>query len=246
MKRFLKPLYLPPVVLALAIITYILRTFLWAEGIGGDDRFLPVGTWPDVLSWIMVALAVAISALGIWSLRKKNDYAYHFPRSNLAAIGMILAGLSFCITGFVDLYAGVDRFGIMAAVLGFPAGAALWLLAYGRIKGRRFPLLFHGLVCMYLMFHLVSHYRLWSSYPQLQMYAFELLAIVFVMLACYHRAAFDADQGNCRAYTFFTLMALFFCVATLPGCDNPAFFLGCGAWMYFTPCRLHQPSRKED
>ena len=247
MKRILKPVYLPPVVLGFAIIAYIARTFLFAAAIGADEgAFLPVGSWSDVLSWIMVAATVVICGLGVLNLQNKNNYAYNFPRSNLAAIGMLLAGLGFCITAFVDLLAGTDSVGFASAILGFPAAISLWILAYGRTKGRRFPLVFHGIICLYLMLHLVTHYRLWSSYPQLQSYAFELLAIVFVMLAAYHRAAFDADQGKCRAYTFFTLVGLFFCVATLPGCDNPAFFLGCAAWMYFTPCKLIQPSRKED
>lgn len=247
MKRILKPVFLPPIVLGCAIVAYIARTFLFADAIGGDESaFLPVGSWSDVLSWVMVAVAVVISGLGILNLKKKNKYLYNFPRSNLAAIGMLLAGLGFCITSAVDLYAGADDVSLTSAILGFPAAISLWVLAYGRMKGRRFPLVLHGIICLYLMLHLVSHYRLWSSYPQLQSYAFELMAIVFVMLACYHRAAFDADQGKCRAYTFFTLLALFFCVAALPGCENPAFFLGCAAWMYFTPCKLIQPSRKED
>ena len=120
------------------------------------------------------------------------------------------------------------------------------VLAFARYKGAHLSVLFHGVVCVYLMVYLVSHYRLWSSYPQLQSYAFELLAIVFVMLACYQRAAADAGKGDRRAYTFFSLAAFFFCVATLPGCDKAAFFIGCAVWMFTTPCRLNLPVSKEE
>ena len=247
MKRYLKPAYLPLITLGLGIVTYVLRTLLWTSAIGAEDgRLLPADTWPDVLSWIVVAATIALLGIGTWNLRGAAKYSYNFPPSIPAAIGMALAGVSFCITSFADLSAGTDSIGTASAILGFFAAAALVYLAYGRVKGIRLSVVFHGIVCLYLMLHLISHYRLWSSFPQLQSYAFELLAIVFVMLACYHRAAFDSNCGNRRAYTFFSLAALFFCVATLPGCDNAAFFIGCAVWMFTTPCRLNHPVSKEE
>lgn len=247
MKRYLKPAYLPLITLGLGIVTYVLRTLLWTSAIGAEDgRLLPADTWPDVLSWIVVAVTMALLGIGTWNLRGAAKYSYNFPPSIPAAIGMALAGVSFCITSFADLSAGTDSIGTASAILGFFAAAALVYLAYGRVKGIRPSVVFHGIVCLYLMLHLISHYRLWSSFPQLQSYAFELLAIVFVMLACYHRAAFDSNCGNRRAYTFFSLAALFFCVATLPGCDNAAFFIGCAVWMFTTPCRLNLPASKEE
>lgn len=245
MKRYLKPSYLPLAVLCCGIVTFLLR--LWLFGLGEDDRgLLALGSFPDVMSWILAAVTMALLALGTRRLQGAAKYSYNFPASLPAAIGMALAAVSFCITSVADLSAGTDSVGAVSTVLGFLAAAALGYLAYARAKGLHLSVLFHGVVCLYLMLHLVSHYRLWSSYPQLQSYAFELLAIVFVMLACYHRAAFDAGHGNRRAYTFFSLAALFFCVATLPGCDNAAFFIGCAVWMYTTPCRLTLPVRKEE
>ena len=247
MKQYLKPAHLPLTTLCLGLITYMLRTLLWISAIGTEEeRLLPIGSWPDVLTWIMVAITMAFLALGSYQLRASSRYSHNFRPSWIAAIGMALAGVSFCITSGIDLSASIDPIGTASAILGFIAAGALGYLAYGRAKGKRPSLLFHGTVCLYLMLHLISHYRLWSSFPQLQTYAFELLAIVFVMLACYHRAAFDSNHGNRRAYTFFTLAALFFCVAALPGCDNAAFFIGCAVWMYTTPCRLSRSSHKED
>lgn len=245
MKRYLKTVYLPLAVLGCGVLTCLLR--LWLLGLGEDDRgLLSLGSFPDVMSWILVAATIVLLTVGTWNLRGAAKYSYIFPPSLVAAIGMALAGVSFCITSLVDLSAGTDSIGTAGAILGFFAAGALGYLAYGRVKGIRLSVVFHGIVCLYLMLHLISHYRLWSSFPQLQSYAFELLAIVFVMLACYHRAAFDARRGNRRAYTFFTLAALFFCIATLPGCDNAAFFIGCAVWMFTTPCRLNLPASKEE
>lgn len=245
MKHYLKPSYLPFATLCCGIAALLMR--LWLLALGEDDRgLLALGSFPDVVSWILVAVTMALLAVGTRNLRGAAKYSYNFPASLPAAIGMALAAVSFCITSLVDLFAGVDSVGTIGAVLGFLAAAALLALAYGRFKGLHPNIIFHGVVCIYLMLHLVSHYRLWSSYPQLQSYGFELLAIVFVMLACYHRAAFDVGSGSRRAYTFFSLAALFFCVAALPGCDNMAFFIGCAVWMFFTPCRLTLPVRKEE
>ena len=245
MKRYLKMAYLPLAVLACGVLTCLLR--LWLFALGEDERgLLSVGSFPDVMSWIVVAATMVLLGVSTRQLHGGTKYSQNFHASMPAAIGMALAAVSFCITSVVDLTAGGDSVGTVSALLGFLAAAALLVLAYSRYRGAHLSVLFHGVVCLYLMLHLVSHYRLWSSYPQLQSYAFELLAFVFVMLACYQRAAFDAGKGNRRAYTFFTLAALFFCVAALPGCDNAAFFIGCAVWMYFTPCRLSLPAKKEE
>ena len=248
MKRFLKMKYLPLAVLGSGIITYLLRTLLWASSIGGSDGqgLLPTGSWPDVLSWIMVGLTLALLGLCVRFLRGNNKYTGNFSASLPAALSMVLAAASFCVTALVELTAGADSVGTASSLLGILATFALIALAYGRYRGFRPNMLLHSIVCVYLMLYLVSHYRLWSSAPQLQSYAFELLAIVFVMLACYQRAAFDAGKGNRQGYTFFTLAALYFCVAALPGCDNPVFFLGAAVWMFFTPCKLTLPVKKEN
>ena len=245
MKRFLKMTYLPLAVLGCGVLTCLLRFWLFSLGEDGGG-FLAVGSFPDVMSWVLVAATMALLAVSTWKLQGNTKYNQNFHASIPAALGMVLAAASFCLTALLELTTGADSVGTASSLFGLLATAALVALAYGRSKGFRPNMLLHSIVCVYLMLYLVSHYRLWSSYPQLQSYAFELLAIVFVMLACYHRAAFDAAKGNRRAYTFFTLAALYFCIAALPGCKNVAFFLGAAAWMYFTPCKLTLPVKKEN
>lgn len=245
MKRYLKIKYLPLAVLSCGVLTCLLR--LWLFALGEDARgLLAVGSFPDVMSWLLVAAAMALLGISTWRLKGPVRFSQNFHASLPAAIGMALAAVSFCITSAVGLAIKGDSVSTVSALFGFLSAAALLVLAFARYKGAHLSVLFHGVVCVYLMVYLVSHYRLWSSYPQLQSYAFELLAIVFVMLACYQRAAADAGKGDRRAYTFFSLAALFFCVATLPGCDNAVFFLGCAVWMYFTPCKLTLSVKKEN
>ena len=246
MKRFLKPIYLPLAALAFGVITLLFR--LWFLSLGVDDRgLLPVGSFPDVASWILVAISIAIFAIGTWPLKGGNKYSHNFPPSDVAGIATCLAGISFLITSFTELVVGADNISTISVILGFLAAASLFFLGYCRWKNCRPSMIFHSIVCLYLMIYLISHYRLWSSAPQLQTYGFELLAIVFVMLACYHRAAFDADCGNRRKYAFFSLAGLYFSIAALPGCDNYAFFIGCAIWLAATFCRLsHRRSASEE
>lgn len=245
----MKKLSSPAVLLFLSLIgglvTLLLR--LWLLALGEDDRgLLAVGSFPDTMSWIAVALTIALLGFGVWQMPSSAKHPLHFPSSSNAAIGIAMAAVGILITSLRELSVAFDAVGMLSTVLGLIAGVSLGFLAFFRAKGLRPNILFHGVVCIYFMFHLVSHYRLWSACPQLQDYSFELLAIVFVMLACYQRAAFDAGCGKPRSYTFFSAAALFFCIAALPGCDNSAFFIGCAVWMAATPCKRLSPRKQQE
>ena len=237
MKQYLKPAFLPVAALASGILTMLMR--FWLFGLGTDDRgLLPVSTFPDAFSWILTALTIVLLIIGVRGLREATKYRFNFPASIPAAVGTALGALGILITCLAELFAGAPRLGVFSAVLGIAAAVALGFLAYCRKDGKKPSFLFHSFVCIFLMFHLISHYRIWSAYPQLQTYAFELLAIVFLMLSCYQRAAFEAGRGDRRAYTFMTLAALFFCIAAIPGSASVIFYIGCAAWMFTTLCSL--------
>ena len=245
MKKLLSPANLPFAAFGGGLLTMLLR--LWLLAIGEDDRgLLATGSFPDAASWIVVGLMMALLGYGALQLQGKEKYRINFPASAGAAFGIALAAVGILITSVTDWFGARDIIGTISSVLGLLAGIALGFLAFFRFRGIRPNLLLHGVVCIYLMLHLVSHYRLWSSYPQLQDYGFELLAIVFIMLACYQRAAFDAGRGSRSSYTFFSLAALFFCIAALPGCDSKAFFIGCAVWMAATPCKLVFTTEKKE
>ena len=237
MKNYFKHAFLPFLALGGGVLAMLMR--FWLFGIGTDDRgLLPAATFPDVVSWILTAIVIVLLMFGTRNLREATKYRFNFPASMPAAIGTAAGALGILITCLAELLSGAAKLGVFSAVLGLFAAAALGFIAYCRKDGKKPMFLFHSFICIYLMFHLISHYRIWSAYPQLQTYAFELLAIVFLMLACYQRAAFDAGRGNRRAYTFTTLAALFFCLAAIPGSDTAVFYLGCSAWMFTTLCNL--------
>ena len=235
--RYLKPAYLPVAALAGGLLAMVMR--LWLFGLGTDERgLLPAATFPDIFSWILAALMLALL---FWCTRRLNEatkYSFNFRPSMPAAGGTLLGALGILITCLIELISGGERLGIFSSVMGLLAAAVLIFLAYCRWTGMKPMFLLHSFVCLWLMFHLVSHYRLWSAYPQLQTYAFELLAIIFLMLSCYQRAAFDAGNGKRKAYALFTYAAVFFCAAAIPGSATPVFYIGSALWMFATPCNL--------
>lgn len=237
LNRYLKPAYLPIAALASGLIAMLMR--LWLFALGTDDRgLLPSATFPDVFSWILTALMLAFLFLSTRKLTGATKYSFNFRPSMLSAVGMLLGAFGILFTCLAELLSGGERLGVFSSVMGILAAAMLIFIAYCRWNGMKPMFLLHGLVCLWLMFHLVSHYRLWSAYPQLQTYAFELLAIIFLMLACYQRAAFDAGNGNRSAYAFFTFAAVFFCIAAIPGSASAVFYIGSAVWMFATPCNL--------
>ena len=249
MNRYIKSTYLPLISLGAGLLTMLLRFILLATG-EDDKGLLVTGSFADIFSWLLAVATMVVILIGTWNLREASKFSFNFPASISGAVGILAAALGILITSVSELLAGSDALGIVGSVLGMLAVPALVLSAFSRYQGQRPSVLLHGVVCVYLMIHLVSHYRLWSSYPQIQSYGFELLSIVCLMLACYHRATFDVGEGNRRAYAFCALAAVFFSVATLPGCDSPIFFIGCAVWMITNLCNLKSfPGRhvkKED
>ena len=75
-------------------------------------------------------------------------------------------------------------------------------------------------------------------------YTFELMALACVMLAAYHRAAFNADFGSRRAYVFFDLAAVYFCCLSLTG-GGAVIYIAMGVWMFTDLCKLTPMSREQ-
>ena len=115
---------------------------------------------------------------------------------------------------------------------------ALLLCAVCRWRGAQPHFLFHGLVSIFWVLRLVSQYRVWSPMPQLQTYIFQLLASVFIMLSCYQRTAFDANQGSRRRHTITHLAATFFSCLSVIQCQDWFLYATCALWAITNLCRL--------
>lgn len=237
MKRYLTTANLPWFALGSSAIGLLLRIWLLTAGFDEGGLMYP---WhaAAILLWVLTAVVAAVVIWGCRNIVEASKYGFNFPASQIGAAGTAAAALGILVSCILQLVDGADSFSTVAVILGFLAVGCLLFTANCRLKGQHPQIYFHGLVSVYLIFRLVSQYRVWSPDPQLQDYCFQLLATICLMLACYHRTMFDANMGKRRLYAIFSLLAVFFCLVSVPGCHDWLFYLTCGAWMVTNLCSL--------
>lgn len=229
--------WLPLAVLGAGILGALLRLWLFATGLDSKD-LLVSSHIAQVLLWILTVAVMVFLALCSSQLKQAAKYKFNFSASPVGAIGCAAAALGILIASVSGIFGGNDTMETATGILGLFSAAALSFLGFCRLKGRHPSILFHAVVCVHLMLYLVCLYRMWSSDPQIQDYAFGLLATVSLMLANYYSAGFDANFGQRRPHAAFHLAAVFFCIVSLPRCDSPLFYIAMAAWMITDLCNL--------
>lgn len=236
MKKLMKPAFLPIFTLAAGILGLALRAWLFFGGT--DQKGLLVSAHPaNALIFILTALVLAVLFICIRPLNAVGRYQQLFPRAELPAMGCIAAAVGIVWVNFRDLNLRADAITTISLVLGALAVISLLILACCRIKRIRPVFFLHMIVTVYLMFHLISQYRLWSAEPQLQVYFFPLLASVFLMLTGYHNVVLDARKSERKWFVFCNQGALYCCCLSLWG-DSWLFYLSMGFWMLSSLCSL--------
>lgn len=244
MNNILRPKYLPWITLAAGVVGFLLRCWLFGAAMDETGYLVP-GHIAEVLIWVLTACVAALLLAGTARLLQADKYSFNFPRSMAGTVGCILGAAGIAVVAWTDLGAYSDLLTTVDSVLGFLSAAALVYIACCRRQGVQPNLLGHAVICVYFMLRLVSLYRHWSSDPQLQDYCFQLLATVCLMLATYHRTAFDADSGTRRRHVLYHLAAVYFCCLSLAGGRDIPFYFGAGAWMLTDLCSLIPLPREE-
>ena len=234
MKKLLHTKNLPWAVLAAGILGFILELILSSSG-------------STVLYGFVWALTVGTAVLlvwGTWDLKQAPKYGFNFPASVIGAVGTAAAAAGILSSTVIKFFSISDFLSVLDVLLGLFATASLLFLSQCRWKGRHPSILFHGVVCIYLMVDLICVYRLRSSDPQVWRYCFSVLASVSVMLSCYYDAAFAANAGDRKMHTLSHLSAVYLCLLSLPLGGNPIFYLTMAAWLFTNLCNL-TPMRRE-
>ncbi len=190
------------------------------------------------LTFVLLAITLAVCFIGVRRAAPSDKHSRLFPASHVAALGTMLGavGMGFCaftlpIVGFLSY---------VVPVCGILAAGALLFIAYCRLQDLRPSFALRGIVCVYLLFRTMACCRDWSTEPQLQLYFFELMASVFLLMACYFRTALDMGTGDYRQYVFCSQAAIFCCCMSLTDKDW-LFFLSAGIWMAADYCVLPTP-----
>ncbi len=218
MKNPVKSSVLPLLPMTAGFLGILFRFWLLSTGV--DGKGLLVRSHPaHVLIWILVAVTLALVALAVRNTSPESSVPA-LPTA-LRAFGYAAAALGILVSDLLEL--SRDPISIVSGVLGLFAALGCLHSGLCRLKGRRSSIWCHGIITLYFMIHLIFQYRQWSAEPQLQSYFFPLLASVFLMLWCYHRAVLEHEQKNRQACLFFGQSALFFCCISVTT----------GSWLFY-------------
>lgn len=228
MKKLLHTKNLPWAVLAAGVLGFILELILSSSG-------------SSVLYGLVWALTIGTAGILVWGtrdLKQAPKYGFNFPASIIGAAGAAAAAAGVLICAVIKIFSVTDLLSVLDVTLGVGAAASLLFLSQCRWKGLHPSVVFHGLVCVYLMVDLICVYRLRSSDPQVWRYCFSVLASVSIMLSCYYDAAFAANSGNRKMHTLSHLAGVYLCLLSLPVGGNPVFYLTMAAWLFTNLCNL--------
>lgn len=232
MTALFKKYIFPGFPLVAGFIGFGLRCWLYSAR---QEGLLPEN---HIAGSLLLVLLAAVLALCLWVVRKlsySEGYPEQFPKSVFAGVGIALGALGMAWASFAVEAVGVLRF-LLPALAALGAGAMV-LGAYCRIRGTRPHCLSYGLFATYLIIYVLARCRAWGAEPQLQVYFIPLLALLFLLIACYYRAELTIREGNCRRYMFFAQAALFCCCVSLRG-EDWLFYLSGALWTAADFCAL--------
>lgn len=235
MKHIFKHDNLPWLTLLCGGIGLLLR--LWLESTENAKGFITRWHISEILLVALTVLLLGFLFLVTRSLVEGNKYAFNYPPSAVGGIGPWAAALGIGITAVTELAVADTTLKLCCWLAALPAAVALLLVGLYRWRGQQPTMIFHGYTCCWLILLLICQYRTWSSDPQLEDYAFRLLALVFTMISVYHRATFDENIGRRDLHAFFSLASVYCCAVSLVG-DGMLLYLALGIWQLLDLCRL--------
>ena len=244
MKRFLNLKRLPVLVAGMGVLGWALRSALYAFCV--DNRGLLPRSHPvEQALWLATALTIALVATAVRKSSGSDRYEENFGISLSAAIGHILlaAGVVLTVLGNPPVMAG--RIGQIWKLLGVASGPLLVYAGFSRVFGKKPLFLSYVVVCIFFALHLVCHYRLWCSDPQLQDYVFTFTASLGMMVFAYYQAEACVSSVNCRNLLFAGLLTGFLCLVSVSGTQYVYLYLGGTVWALTGLCNWENTTPPE-
>ena len=202
---------------------------------GYDRKGLLIMDNPGLIGlWVMTAVYLLTVLVLLPRLGDDGDYETNFPRCALSGGMMLLGGLVMAFTGVNQLLPG----NMLSAGLAIGAGAGMGLCGLCRMLGQKPVFLLDLLVAGFYAWHMLRSYRNWNADPQVQRYAFQLLAGIAAMLFTVHRGRCAAGSMDRRKLVFMGFAGIYLCLAAIAGAAEPGFYLASCLWCAGGMCDL--------
>lgn len=230
---------LPVMMLIWGSAALMLRKTLYATAV--DVKGLLARYQPLEIALTVLTVGVLIQILV--AVRKREASGGHgdtFASGIGCAIGSVAAGAGILVTVWNTAPAMGSYLELAWRYLGLVAPVCLLLAGISRALGKKPFFLLHVVVCLYFLLHIVNHYQLWSSQPQMQDYIFSLLGVMALMFFGFYTAALEADCGNDRMLLGMGLSAIYLCCAELARSSCPWLYLGGLVWVLTDLCSMRK------
>lgn len=230
--------------LVLGIGAMVLRNTLYAVAV--DVKGLLLRNHPlEIAVTVLTAAVLVMVVLIVRRLENTGDYEDYRWVGFLGALGNAAAGAGILVTVLTAAPGLGNYLDNLWRILGLAASVCLGLAGIARGLGRRPFSLLHVVVCLFLMLHIVTRYRLWSSQPQMQDYVFALLGALALMFFGLYTAAMEAGCGSRRMTTGMGLAAVYLCTAELARSSCPALYLGGLVWVLMDLCSMGKTTAQD-
>lgn len=211
---------LPGIVLALGVVCMILRWLLYRVNLDSCLLLTP-GHPLEFLVWLLtIGVTILVFAVGL-KMRDPSAFEENFFPSPVGCIGCCTAAFLICYT-VLSTPAGIPGApGLLWKVLGVLSVPTLMAAGYGRLTRKHFLYLFFVVPSLFFLFHIITHYRAWSSETQLQTYFFPLFAAVMLTFFLFYTAAFAVDLKYRRQQIITGLLGTFLYLVDLSRTEYP-------------------------
>lgn len=184
-----------------------------------EKGLLITGHAAVILVWVVTALAAAVVLLP--GKARHSGASFAWVGGVLGAVGLILS-----LPGFW----GTSGLALVRSVGAVAAGYALLWEAVCRRKGTRPTVVVHGVLCLFLVLHLLTNYRIWSRHSQMLDFAFPLFASLCLLITAYWSASRDLGKDKSRLGRWAALAAVYCCLVSLGSVWDSVLHLGLGLW----------------
>ncbi len=237
MKKITKRNSLPAAVAGLGGIALVLRRLLYL--LATDIKNLLTANHPlEITLGCLTGAAMVYLLLRVWKSDGSNLYENNFAPSRTAFYGHCAAAAGIALTVLTRGPVMFNYLGTAWSILGGLAPVCLVAAGWCRMEGKRPFFLLHLIPCLFLVFHIINHYQVWSGNPQFQDYGFALFGTMALMFFAYYTAAFDVEAGRRRMYLGMGLGAVYLCLAELGQTRYPWLYLGGILWVLSDLCTL--------